>query len=106
MKRLEKILEQILEKLNSMETEQKEMKADIKLIKTQQSEHGKIIQEVRHAQKAQKAQIDQLVINTAHISGKQEELIQTVDRLDGDVSFLVRKAAEHEEDIRDLRRAK
>jgi hypothetical protein len=29
-----------------------------------------------------------------------------VDRLSGDVSFLVRKAAEHEEDIRNLRRAK
>jgi outer membrane murein-binding lipoprotein Lpp len=117
---VEKVLEQILEKLdgldnkvssldnkvNSLDNKVSGMETDIKLIKTQQSEHGAILQAVRHAQETQKAQIDQLIVNTAHLGGQQEELGQTVDRLSGDVSFLVRKAAEHEEDIRNLRRAK
>jgi chromosome segregation ATPase len=124
---MENVLEQILEKLsnlddkvtgldnkvtsldnkvNSLNNKVSGMETDLKLIKTQQSEHGAILQAVHHAQETQKAQIDQLTINTAHLSGQQEEMNQTVDRLSGDVSFLVRKAAEHEEDIRNLRRAK
>lgn len=103
---MEKILEQILEKLNSLDNKASGMETDITLIKTQLSEHGEILQAVRHAQETQKAQIDQLIIDTAHLNGKQEELNQTTDRLAGDVSFLVRKAAEHDEDIRNLRRAK
>lgn len=94
------------ELLESIATEIKEMKSDIKLIKTQQSEHGEILQSVRHSQESQVAQIDQIQITVAHIEGDQKEMDKTMNRMAGDVSFLVRKAADHDEDIRELRRAK
>jgi len=40
------------------------------------------------------------------IDESEERLAQKLDRLAGDVTYLVRKAAEHEDDIRALRRAK
>ena len=93
------------ELLELLVNEIKEIKSDVGLIKTQQSEHGEILQSVRHAQESQKAQMDQLTYASARVEGRQETLDKTVDRMAGDISFLVKKAAEHEDDIRELRKA-
>ena len=63
------------------------------------TEHSEILQAVRHAQETQTAQLDQINLTLARIEGCQ-------DQMAGDISFLVRKAAEHDEHIRELRRAK
>lgn len=78
----------------------------LELLLQKVTEHGEILQALRHAGEVQKAQIDQLIINIAHISGHQEEMDKALDQMAGDISFLVRKSAEHGDQIRELRRAK
>lgn len=70
------------------------------------TEHGEILQAVRHAQEVHKAEFDQLNLIVARIEGHQEETDKTLDQMAGDISFLVRKSAEHGDQIRQLRRAK
>lgn len=103
---MEKILNQLLEgqkeiikRLDKVEAGQQEQKKEVKEIKLQQKENCEILHAVREAQEIQKAELDRLNITTAHIEGGQE-------RIAGDVTFLVRKAAEHEDDIRELKRVK
>ena len=69
-------------------------------------EHGEILQSLRHGQEIQKAEIDRLNITVAGIQGEQAEIREILDNLAGDVSFLVRKAAKHDDDIRELKRIK
>lgn len=69
-------------------------------------EHGEILQALRHGQEIQKAEIDRLNITAAHIQGEQVEIREIIDNTAGDVSFLVRKAAKHDDDIRELKRIK
>jgi hypothetical protein len=95
VRRLEKILEQILEKLTKIESVKQEQGKKLTTMEKTQNYHSEMFGALIHAQEAQKAQIDQLVNNTAHIQGEQAKLIQTVDRLSGEVTFLVRKSAEH-----------
>lgn len=75
--------------------------------------HEQLLSAIIHAQEEQKAQIDQISINLARMHGRQESMSETVDRIAetldriaDDITFLIRKAAEHEKDIRDLRRIK
>jgi chromosome segregation ATPase len=119
---MEKVLEQILEKLNNMETEQKEqgkklssldskvtgldskvtgMETDIKLIKTQQSEQGEILQAVRHAQEVQKAQNDKFEIEIAQLSGKMDQGFNDVVEVQ---KALLDMYGEHEAEIRIMRK--
>jgi hypothetical protein len=69
-------------------------------------EHGVILQALKHGQEIQKAEIDRLNITVAHIQGEQVEIKEIVDNMAGDISFLVRKAAKHDDDIRELKRVK
>lgn len=69
-------------------------------------EHGVILQALKHGQEIQKAEIDRLNITVAHIQGEQAEIKELVDNMAGDISFLVRKAAKHDDDIRELKRVK
>ena len=85
----------------------------LELLVQKVTEHGEILQALRHSSEIQKAQFDQLQITVAHIEGRQEEMNErleqmdkSIDRMAGDISFLVRKSAEHDDDIRELRRAK
>ena len=69
-------------------------------------EHTEILHAVRDAQEFQKAEIDRLNVTLAHIQGEQTEIREIIDNTAGDVSFLVRKAAKHDDDIRELKRIK
>lgn len=69
-------------------------------------EHSEILQALLHGQEIQKAEIDRLNITVAGIQGEQAETREILDNLAGDVSFLVRKAAKHDDDIRELKRIK
>ncbi len=86
------ILELLLQKVNEQGESLKEHTAIL-------YEHSEILRAVRDAQEFQKAEIDRLNITTSHIEGELE-------RIAGDVTFLVRKAAEHEDAIRELKRVK
>lgn len=52
MNELEKVIEQMLDKLNKMETGQKEMKAD----------HGEILTALRHSSETHTAKLDNLEV--------------------------------------------
>ena len=69
-------------------------------------EHTELLHAVRDAQEFQKAEIDRLNVTLAHIQGEQAEIREIIDNTAGDVSFLVRKAAKHDDDIRELKRVK
>lgn len=86
------ILELLLEKVNGHSSILKE--------------HTEVLQAIRDAQEFQKAELDRLNITTAHIQGEQVEIREVIDNTAGDVSFLVRKAAKHDDDIRELKRIK
>jgi len=96
---MEKILNRLLEG-------QKEIIKRLDKVEAGQKEQGEILQAVRHAQEIQKAELDRLNITAAHIQGEQVEIRETIDNTAGDVSFLVRKAAKHDDDIRELKRIK
>ena len=63
------------------------------------TEHGEILQAVRHAQEIQVAKFDKLEIETARLSGK-------IEGLSTDINYLVRKSAQNADDIQELRQAK
>ncbi|HEY8463362.1 MAG TPA: hypothetical protein VIM29_04955 [Bacillota bacterium] len=99
---LELLLQKVTEQgaiLNKHSTILKEQGAILK-------EHSEILQALRHGQEIQKAEIDRLNITVANIQGEQAEIRDTLDNLAGDISFLVRKAAQHDDDIRELKRIK
>jgi len=56
-----------------------------------------------HQIEFQKAQFDNLMNVTAQIEGHMANSEKSIDRMAGDITFLVRKAAEHEDDIRNLK---
>jgi hypothetical protein len=107
------ILELLLQKVNEQGTILKEhtellnehsefLKGHSELLK----EHTEYLHAVRDAQEFQKAEIDRLNVTLAHIQGEQAEIREIIDNTAGDVSFLVRKAAKHDDDIRELKRVK
>ena len=69
-------------------------------------EHTEILYAVRDSQELQKAEIDRLNVTLAHIQGELAQIREIIDNTAGDVSFLVRKAAKHDDDIRELKRIK
>lgn len=73
------ILKVLVNEVKKMKTDFKELKTDfdeiktdINLMKTQQVEHSEILHSVRHAQEAQKTQMDALQLEAAQLSGKME----------------------------------
>ena len=81
----------VLEKLSNLET--------------QQQENTDLINALIHNVTVANAKLDGLTISTA----TRESVVRVgknVDRLGTDMSFLLRKAAEHDDDIRELRQAK
>ena len=70
------------------------------------NDHSEILQALRHGQEVQKAEIDRINVTLAHIQGEQGKIKEIIHNLAGDISFLVRKAAQHDDDIRELKRIK
>jgi hypothetical protein len=100
------MLEILLQKVTEQGAILKEHSTILKEQGTILKEHGLILQALRHGQEIQKAEIDHLNITTTHIQGEQAEIREVIDNMAGDVSFLVRKAAKHDDDIRELKRIK
>jgi predicted nucleic acid-binding Zn-ribbon protein len=88
---MEKVLEQILEKLNSLDNKVSNMETDIKLIKTQQSEDREILQAVRNAQEVHTAKLDNIEIELAKQSGEQKESFQALANMYGEHQFEITK---------------
>lgn len=93
------LLESIAQKVNGMDQKMTTIGQDINLLKTQQSEHGEILQSLRHANETHKAELDNLKVEMARLSGK-------VEGLSTDINYLVRKSVQNADDIRELRMAK
>ena len=90
---------------SSMKTEQSSMKTELSDMKAQQQENTDLINALIHNVAVANAKLDGLTISTA----TKESVIRVsknIDRLGTDMSFLVRKAAEHDDDIRELRQIK
>ncbi|MBU2700613.1 putative nuclease with TOPRIM domain [Sporomusaceae bacterium BoRhaA] len=56
-----------------------------------------------HQSELQNTQFDNLMNVTARIEGHMANSEKNIDRMAGDITFLVRKTAEHEDDIRNLK---
>lgn len=69
-------------------------------------EHSEILQAIKHGQEIQKAEIDRLNLTVAQIQGDQAEIKEIVHNMAGDISFLIRKATQHDDDLRELKRVK
>jgi predicted nucleic acid-binding Zn-ribbon protein len=98
---MEKILKEVSgvkEEISGVKGEISELKSDIKLIKTQQSEQGEILQAVRHAQEAQS---DKFEIDLAKLSGKMDQGFSDVVEVQ---KALLDMYGEHEAAIRIMRR--
>lgn len=84
---------------------QKLVLQELSAIKAQQRENTDVINALVHNIEVANAKIDGLTLNTA-TKNAVIRLDKNIDRLATDISFLVRKAAEHDDDIRELRHAK
>jgi predicted nucleic acid-binding Zn-ribbon protein len=115
MSKLEKVLNQILEKLNNIESEQKEqgkkltnldskvsnLDSKVTNMEAEQKEQGKKLNTMEktlnyhsemfgaliHAQETQKAQLDKLEIDLAKLSGEQQKSFETLINMYGRHEF-------------------
>lgn len=81
-----------------MKSDLKETKEDIKLIKTQQSEYGEMIQSLIHASEAQN---DALQMEVAKLSGEMRQGFTDITEVQ---KSLVEMYGQHEVTIRSLQR--
>ena len=85
-----------------IQEELKPIKEEITAIKGQQSENSNYIQALLHRSEELDAKFDGLLHNTPS-KDAFKSLDAKLDRVAADMTFLVRKAAEHEDDIRNLK---
>lgn len=88
------LLELIAQKVSNMEQ-------DTSLIKTQQAEHGEILQALRHSSEVQKGQHDALQMEVVKLSGEVKQGFSDLTEVQ---KSLVEMYGEHEVEIRALRR--
>jgi len=118
---LQQILEgqkQLFEGQNRIESRMDKLDKDIIIVKeemgttTQQDENNRLIGALLHRTEEMDARFDGLLHNTASkesitdLSEQHNSMHQRLDRMAMDVNFLVRKAAEHEADIFEFKKAK
>jgi hypothetical protein len=84
---------------------QKAVLLELAHIKAQQKENTDLISALIHNTEMANAKIDGLTVNTAS-NESVSRIEKHLNRLATDISFLVRKAAEHDDDIRELRQVK
>lgn len=89
------LLELLLTKVTSIDN-------DVSTIKGQLDETNQITKALLHRTEEIDAKFDGLLHNTAS-KDSVAHLDTKLERLAADINFLVRKAAEHEDDIRNLR---
>jgi predicted nucleic acid-binding Zn-ribbon protein len=89
------------EKVTGIDHKVTGLEQDIKLIKTQQSEHGEMIRSLIHAGETQKAQHDSLQMEVAKLSGEMRQGFAEITEVQ---KSLVEMYGEHEVEIRALRR--
>lgn len=71
-------------------------------VEGQLSETNSIVKSLLHNTEELDAKFDGL-LNVTASNSSVEEITNKLDRMAGDITFLVRKAAEHEDDIRKLK---
>ncbi|MCX7779645.1 MAG: hypothetical protein N2491_01865 [Negativicutes bacterium] len=112
VKSLDNKVSDIDKRLNNLETDVTEIKTDIAGMKTdianlegQMIETNQIVKALLHRSEETDAKLESLAVNTAS-RYSVERLEKAIDRVATDMNYLVRKSVEHDDDIRELRRAK
>lgn len=108
------ILTQILDEIKNIHGRLDQMDSRLDTIETQQKENTTMIKALLHSKEILHAQYDQILITTSQIEGRLEPMEKSISRLDniektvehlaGDISFLVRKSADHDDEIRQIRK--
>ena len=90
---MEKILQQILSKLDSLEKGQVATNEEIRLIHSQLTEHGAILGALQHASEVHKADMDNLTHQVSGVSGEvkairkvQTDHTEQLDRIESKVA--------------------
>ncbi|MCX7780345.1 MAG: hypothetical protein N2491_05430 [Negativicutes bacterium] len=99
----------IKSEISGIKSEISGIKSEISGIKSQLSENTQIIKALMHRTEELDAKFDGLLHTTATkdaLINFENKITTQLDRMAGDITFLVRKTAEHDDDIRALRRAK
>lgn len=98
-------LDNIENRLDKMDTRLDSVETRLGNIEGQQKESNQLIGALMHRTEELGAQANALGHTMVRIEGKISQLDEQQDSTTGDISFLVRKVGEHEEAIRQLRRA-
>jgi CII-binding regulator of phage lambda lysogenization HflD len=99
----EQLLNEILQKLNNMDNRMNAIEKDIQTIKTEMATKTDI--ETIFGEQ-QKDVIGVLHVIKNQITEQTESTNNRLDRISMDINYLVRKTAEHENDILSLKRAR
>jgi predicted nucleic acid-binding Zn-ribbon protein len=112
VKKLEKILEQILDELKNVnsrlgnvesrlgsvesqvgkvESRLGSVESDVSLIKTQQTEHKEILNALRHSSDIHTAKLDNLEVELAKLSGEQKNSFEALSNMYGHHEFEITK---------------
>lgn len=78
-------------KMSGMETKISSMETDIKLIQIQQTEHGEILQALRHSSEVHTAKLDNLEVEFAKHTGEQQRSFDALSNMYGHHEFEISK---------------
>lgn len=88
----------------SIKSEVQDLSVRMKSLESQARENTDVIKAIQHNTEIIGAKVDALTVTTAS-KESMTALSKNVDDIGSDLSFLVRKAAKHDDDIRQLRQA-
>ncbi|MDU4960699.1 MAG: hypothetical protein E6X17_08555 [Sporomusaceae bacterium] len=117
---MEKILQQLLDGQKQLFDGQKQLFEEVRQIKTTLDENVQVtkglvnwteeinaqVHGMGHTLAKLEGKVNQLEGKVDHLGANAAKTHEQVERMASDVIFLVRKASEHEQDIRQLSRAK
>jgi len=105
------ILELLVEKVSGLDTKVSDLDAKVSGLdrrmcnmEKQVKENTGLIKALIHAGESQKAEIEGLKMEIAKLTGTVNSIDKRLYRMAEDITFLVRKCAEHDEDIRELQK--
>ena len=108
----EQLLKEILSEVKSLKSEVttinnrlERVEGHMERVEGQLEENTTILRALEHASQVNAAEMEGLKLSTAS-SESVDRIENALDRVGTDLSYLVRKAVQHDDDIRELRRAK
>jgi chromosome segregation ATPase len=98
---MEKVLEQILEKLNSLDSKVTGLDNKVNSMEKTLNYHSEMFGALINAQETQKAQNDRMEVELANLSGKMDQGFSDIVEVQ---KSLIEMYGQHETEIRTLRR--